>query len=73
MVHLTISLSLTSKGLRLLGWHLSDVLQHQAIQDAVQWNTLATFCPEHLVLAQWEPGDKEEIFTWVFMYELYLM
>ena len=52
MVRLTMSLSLTSKGLRLLGWRLSDVLQHQAIQDAVQLNALATFCLEHLVVGK---------------------
>ena len=52
MVHLTMSLSLTGKGLRLLGWHLSDVLKHQAIQDTVQLNALATFRLEHLVVGK---------------------
>ena len=52
MVPLTKLLSLTSKGLRLLQWCLSDVLQHQPIKDAVQPNALATFRPEHLVLGK---------------------
>ena len=60
MVPLTILLSLTSKGLRLLQWHLSDVLQHQPIEDAlcergVQQNPLAplaTFHTEHLMRQQ---------------------
>ena len=52
MVPLTILLSLTGKGLRLLRWRLSDVLQHQPIKDAVQLNALATFRPEHLVLGK---------------------
>ena len=52
MVPLTTLLSLTGKGLRLLQWHLSDVLQHQPIKDTVQPNALATFHPEHLVLGK---------------------